>query len=242
MQEAGFSVKFIPTLHFDFVSQRELSDAVSNLSHYSGLILTSQTAVEACSRALPVGVPKGWSSMPIFVVGTATAEAAHSQLAVIPEGGTHGTAKLLAGAIIEYFKGVDRAELKPLLFPCSDLHMETLPSILQEAGLPLRSIVSYQTVPHPDLQRCLQEEEKEEEKAILPHTKAWFVFFSPSGVQFVSQLARPLLEAGGTKLAAIGSTTAEAMKKVGLRVSAVAAVPTPQSLVSAMAASDQLPG
>ena len=37
MQEAGFDVKFIPTLHFDFVSQRELSDAVSNPSHYSGI-------------------------------------------------------------------------------------------------------------------------------------------------------------------------------------------------------------
>ena len=46
MQEAGFSVKFIPTLHFDFVSQRELSDAVSNLSHYSGILYTPLCLLE----------------------------------------------------------------------------------------------------------------------------------------------------------------------------------------------------
>lgn len=61
---------------------------------------------------------------------------------------------------LQDFMGTDRAELKPLLFPCSDLHMETLPSILQEAGLPLSCVVSYRTIPHPDLQRCLREEEE----------------------------------------------------------------------------------
>lgn len=230
MQEARFNVKFIPTLHFDFVSQRELSEAMSNPSRFSGLILTSQTAVEACSRALQLGsVPQGWSSLPVFVVGTATAEAVHSQLALKAEGGTCGNAKTLAQTIIEYFQP-NRSESKPLLFPCSDLHMETLPSILQEAGLPLCSIVSYQTVPHPDLVKCL----KEEEQTILPDEEVWFVFFSPSGVQFVNQLFRSLLERKGAKLAAIGPTTAEAIKKVGLKVAATASTPTPESLLAAM--------
>ena len=40
---------------------------------------------------------------------------------------------------------------KPLLFPCGNLHKETLPQQLHEAGIGLHSLTCYETCPHSQL-------------------------------------------------------------------------------------------
>ena len=45
---------------------------------------------------------------------------------------------------------------KPLLFPCGNLHKETLPQQLHEAGIGLHSITCYETCPHSQLDTKLE--------------------------------------------------------------------------------------
>ena len=68
----------------------------------------------------------------------------------------------------------------PLLFPCSSIKRETLPSSLQQAGLALEVLVSYTTQPHPDILSNIS--------SILDRLSAgdvvYAVFFSPSGIDY----------------------------------------------------------
>ena len=46
--------------------------------------------------------------------------------------------------------------MKPLLFPCSVIRRETLPAAMEEAGIPMKCLASYNTVANPDIVKNLQ--------------------------------------------------------------------------------------
>ena len=49
------------------------------------------------------------------------------------------------------FSDEDKSSMKQLLFPCSSLRRETLPAAMERAGIPLHSLVSYNTVADPNI-------------------------------------------------------------------------------------------
>jgi len=55
------------------------------------------------------------------------------------------------------YSTVDKAQLKPLLFPCGNLKREELPTLLNSAGIPLHTVTCYQTMPHSDCGQNIKE-------------------------------------------------------------------------------------
>lgn len=133
-----------------------------------------------------------WKSLPVFVVGKATAKAGSNELLLLPfvylmcaivnqlglnvKGEISGKASNLADIVIKSdlcifkhtrvncnfifyvaFSTTDKAHLKPLLFPCGNLKREELPLLLHTAGIPLHTVTCYQTLPHPDCTKSINE-------------------------------------------------------------------------------------
>lgn len=217
LSAAGFQVYAIPVLSFRLIDQEGLIAALERADTYGGLILTSPRAVQALAESLKwlPGNVVLWHTKPVFAVGMRTA----SDLRLIgfrPEGEESGTGAQLARYIIR--QEIDR----PLLFLCGNLRREELPDKLRAAGVPFEELCVYETLPAATIDLSGHP---------LPD---WVVFFSPSGVEAVRR--KHGIDWHSVRLAAIGQTTAEAIRQDGLEVEAVAAEPTPESLLQAIVA------
>lgn len=150
--------------------------------------------------------------LPWFAIGKATRAAVES-LGITTRQPAHGSADSLAEIILD--AGVER-----VLFLAGDPHRPELPARLRRNGVALNIAIVYRT----------------HEKSIdLPDNVEppdWAVFFSPRGVRIVAEQAS--LDWDEIRKAAIGPTTAEALRDVGWEPSAIAGSPTPESLLRAI--------
>ncbi len=214
LDAVGFAARCVPVLRFEPVERSQLAETMAQAGNYAGLILTSPRAADAL-HGLDLAA---WRENPTFVVGPATAERART-LGLRPEGEEAGQADDLATAILAH--RFDR----PLLFLCGDRRRDTLPERLRAAGLALEERVVYRTLLDASALR-----------AEADGLTAWVVFFSPSGVE-----AACVVEAvpwNRIRKAAIGPTTAAALRAAGFAPAAVAAAPTPEALAVALQAVD----
>lgn len=215
-RESGFTAESIPVLTFEAVNAEVLADKLGSPSRYSGLILTSPRAVAGLGDALrwlPAQVSE-WEAKPVYAVGPRTAGAL-DKLGIRAQGQDAGNAEALLQHIV-----AERARLdeNPLLFVCGERRRGVIGRGLAEAGIPCEELPVYETQARDDFD-------------VLALGRAdWLAFFSPSGVEVV-QAAGGLPEA--PRYAAIGSTTAGALRAAGIKVDAVAAGPTPEALVEA---------
>lgn len=227
----GLEATLIPVLSFEFLSLPTFSEKLSCPEGYGGLIFTSPRAVEAVelsleqdgkSEAWKTSLREKWNAKPVYVVGNATASLVN-KLGLAAEGEGSGNAEKLA----EWICSREPPAL-PLLFPCGALKGEVLPRMLKDRGIPMESIVVYQKVPHPGIQRNLDSYYSEQG---IP---ASITFFSPSGLAHSLQHIQELSGSGfhQIKFAAIGPTTARALAAQGLPVSCTAERPTPQALAA----------
>ncbi|NXG98152.1 HEM4 synthase, partial [Loxia leucoptera] len=232
----------IPVLSFEFTSLDSLFEKLSHPECYGGLVFTSPRALEAIKICLKEKSKKEgkymliflawskslkqmWNIKPTYVVGKATASLVE-EIGLVPEGEKSGNAEKLA----EYICSREKPNSSALLFPCGALKREVLPTALREKGIPLESLTVYQTAQHPDLQESLSSYFSQQ------GVPASVVFFSPSGVKFclqhIQKLSGDLINQ--VKLAAIGPSTAEALRGAGVAVSCTAGSPTPQELAAAI--------
>ncbi|XP_036815556.1 uroporphyrinogen-III synthase isoform X4 [Oncorhynchus mykiss] len=204
----GHKATLIPVLSFTFVSLNTLSDKLLSLllqllslllqlfqpEQHGGLIFTSPRAVEAVKMCLEdderteqwnMDIKDKWNAKSIYVVGKATA-ALVENLGLVPLGEDTGTADVLSRLILER----EGANILPLLFPCGSIKREVLPTALRENGVPLDTLMVYQTAPHPDLEKNLKNHFTEQG---VPDSIA---FFSPSGVRFCLETVRRLSVCG----------------------------------------------
>ncbi|XP_038842198.1 uroporphyrinogen-III synthase-like isoform X2 [Salvelinus namaycush] len=206
----GHKATLIPVLSFTFVSLNTLSDKLFQPEQHGGLIFTSPRAVEAVKMCLEdderteqwnKDIKDKWNAKSIYVVGKATAAL-----------------------------GED-TNILPLLFPCGSIKREVLPTALRENGVPLDTLMVYQTAQHPDLEKNLKNHFTEQ------GVPASIAFFSPSGVKFCLETVRRLSgeQLKQIKFAAIGPTTADAMTAEGLSVSCSADKPTAEHLATGIA-------
>lgn len=174
-----------------------------------GVVLTSARAVEAI---------KDWrllsdlSALRWFAVGPATA-ARLEELGVAVHEEHPATAAALARVIID-------AGVRSVLFLAGDPHRDELPVRLSESGVSVTTEIVYRTRPSP---------------VTLPpdgQSPDWAVFFSPRGVSVV--LDETDVDWDQVAMAAVGPTTAQAIRSVGLEPRAIAATPTPGALLAAI--------
>jgi uroporphyrinogen-III synthase len=124
---------------------------------------------------------------------------------------------------------------KRFLFPCSDIAREEIPGRLREAGAEVERVVVYRTVTPP-------EDRAEHVRGLFKRGGVdVLIFASPSAVHnFVELMGTELMrETPVTPIvAAIGPTTAEAVRKHGLSPHVVAGAPDAASFVRALVAYD----
>lgn len=220
LDEAGYTGISISVLTFESVHADELREALEHPRSYDGMIFTSPRAVEALASAMGWLPTENvmWHAKSIFAVGPKTAHELR-QIGFEPTGEGSGSAGMLAEHIAA------GAFERPLLFLCGNRRRDELPDSLRRAGIDIEELCVYESHPRQTLD-------------LTSHPKPdWVVFFSPSGIQAV--MPGGYIDFSAVHVAAIGETTAEALRSGGLQVDAIAGAPTPDALVQALLAADR---
>ena len=211
---AGLRARCEPVLSFSFPRQEALAAQLRSRDAYAALIATSPRAGTALKRVFedrPV-LARAWRKAPAYAVGPKTA-ARLRDAGLAPRGADAGSADALAEHIIE----ADPAA--PVLFLCGNRRRDVLPQRLRAAAVSFDEQVVYHTHTRTDL------------ALPAPEDAPWLVFFSPSGLEAVTQSG---IDPGAYRCAASGPTTGGALKEAGHPPAAVAAAPTPRALVKTL--------
>lgn len=223
LTKAGFDVKHVRTLEFQFKNLEELKEKLFKPDSYSGIIFTTPRSVQATCKALNnENLNKRWMLKNNYVVGEATYQHALNDCDLNCKGKESGNAKKLADIIIN-----DKNDItEPLLFPCGNLKTDTLTNELFEEGIDTDTVIVYETVPSRTL-----EHDFIDITSNYTDIPEYFVYFSPSGVEFTFNIIQKLSVLDSIKFIAIGPTTEMALKSKSLKVNAVALKPTPHDLL-----------
>jgi len=214
--EAGLNAVCRPVLAFEFPYQNALTEQLQAPGSVGALVVTSPRAAAAVERIFRISpdLASTWADRPVFVVGPKTAASVRA-LGLRPVGEEAGRAANLVDRIRDAW--VKETVQAPLLFLSGNRRKDTLPEGLEAAGIPFSEQVVYRTRTRSSIQ--------------IPPSARWLVFFSPSGVEAVRNAE---IRPGDYRTAAIGPTTATALRDVGVRPEALAEAPTPEALVAAV--------
>ncbi|KAG6861132.1 hypothetical protein C0995_003584 [Termitomyces sp. Mi166 len=266
--EAGYQSISVPVLETISTNLPALKDTIRSgprAENFDGVIITSARSCEVWKSAvgdLPKDSSVGtgedsWSSTPFYVVGQATASAlaevreAYGQTPYTPEiicGESSGTGERLAQYIREL-------TLKPkrLLYLTGDKNRDTVPSMLEEAGIELRSLKVYETQGSRTFERDMKQVLSQNTGFALAFHRWWIVHFAPSAAEFVtpilgnhfnfesiSPLKGPSICTPTPRVAAIGSVTAAFLQnELRIHVHVAPPKPTPQDLLAAIVGYDR---
>jgi uroporphyrinogen III methyltransferase/synthase len=204
-----------------------LDAALDRLDDYDVLLLASARAVEALAeRARARGVSLDRPSLRVACVGPRTARAARRHglpVHLVPE---RADGEGLAGALARDLEPRGRR----FLLPRSEIGRDALPDALVAAGGAVDAVVAYRTLPEEAGRDDLNE--RLEAGALDALT-----FTSPSTVRNFLAMLRPAAReaAGRCVVAAIGETTAAALREVGLPPRVVPDRPEADALAAALA-------
>jgi uroporphyrinogen-III synthase len=208
-----------PTLRFETLEDpSELRAAATRLTDYDWVVFTSARAVHALSACS--GIETGATR--VAVVGPATADAARASAWQVDLCGTEGSAALAHQLGEQYGLAGVR-----VLFPAASLAEKTLERELRDRGAVVERVEAYRTIPmEPDWVRI----EKDLRAGLDVVT-----FASPSAVRALAQALGTKWPAAfrGTRVTAIGPTTARALSQTGVEAVTVAPTATVDGLVEA---------
>ena len=214
LQDHGWTPISLPVLTFRFVNRQQIVARWNNPDTYSGLIVTSPRAAEALIDVAREG-NAGWLKKEVYAVGERTGEVLQG-ISLSPQGQSTGNAVGLGELIIQQHTV---GEL-PLLFLCGNTRRDELPEMLRENDVALEELVVYESSVREDIDL---------ESLTEP---AWVVFFNPMGVRAIYE--RWPMEWQRVRKAAIGETTASAMRSIDWQVNAVAQKPSAEGLCDAL--------
>ncbi len=210
-EKCKIKIDFRPFTYVEPIPGKDFrKDRVSILNH-SAIIFTSRTAVDHFFRIcqeVRVTVPE---SMKYFCISEATAYYLQKYVIFRKRKIFHG--KHNFGDLMEVIK---KKRNNKFLLPCSDIHKEEYPIILDENGIDYTKAIIYKTVAS-DL------------SDLADVNYDVLVFFSPSGIKSLFQNF-PKFKQNDTRIAAFGATTAKAVKEAGLRLD----IPAPTKEATSM--------
>ena len=182
---AGVMMDVIPFIKSSAIFTEGLGEEIKALCDEPlTVVFTSVNAIYALGANMQQGQPL-WK---IYCIGHATKSAA---LDYFKEEDIRGTGNDAAGLA----QVIKEAQIKEVIFFCGDKRMDTLPLLLRNAGIEVKEIIVYTTEATP---------------CEVSSAYDGILFFSPSAAEsFFSVNSIP----GDTVLFAIGSTTANVIKK-----------------------------
>jgi len=203
-----------------------LDAALGRLGQFDWLVLTSANGAEAVlARMGALGLDaRALGGVKIAVVGPATAEALAEKFVtadlVPPRFTTESLAETLTGQPLAG---------RSVLLARSETAAPGLPEALRRAGASVEQAIAYRAVCPAELPDAAAE-------ALRKNEVDWIAFTSSSTVANLLTLAgRRGIDLSGTKLAAIGPVTAEAIEAAGLVPAVVADPHTADGLAEAVA-------
>ena len=218
MGDAGWLPACVPVLEFEPIHEDQLIERLGHAEAYAGVICTSPRASRLLADALNENkeLGKAWKGVRAYVTGERTA--APLSAAGLETFGMHsgGAAELARCIEADFSALMDR----PLLLLSGTSRRDELPQALRRLGLPFVEQHIYESRVRADLDLAGHEE------------PAWVVFFSPKGVDAIYSIWPSSWDR--VKKAAIGETTAGAIRSAGWKVDAVASTPTPEGLLEAL--------
>jgi uroporphyrinogen-III synthase len=229
LEALGAEVKLLPMVSFQPpANSEELDLALQRLPEFDWLLFTSQNAVRFLFRRgceLKNRRPIQPARPLVGAVGAATAQAARNlDIRVDYVADTH-TAPALGAELRHAMAG------KKVLLPRSDRSDDRLPAALREAGATVVEVEAYCTAPPDSIDATILESIKNGRVDVI-------LFASPSAFENFRVAIAPDEAAAlpdRIKFAAIGPTTAEAIRAAGVDVAIEASEASAASLANAVA-------
>jgi uroporphyrinogen-III synthase len=212
-----YSVKidFREFIHVEGIPAKDFRKERVNILEHGAVIMTSRNAVDhyfrMCSE-MRVTVP---DTMKYFCISESTAYYLQKYVQYRKRKIFHGKQTFLD--LIDVIK---KHKEEKFLYPCTDIHKEDIPEILDKHNIQYTKAVLYKTV-------CSDLSDLDNV------TYDVIVFFSPSGITSLFKNF-PKFKQNKTRLAAFGPTTAKAMVDAGLTVNIQAPKPGTPSMTMAL--------
>ncbi len=204
----GAEIIALPSVAFEPPEDsRALDRALGELRTFDWVLFTSQNAVRFVSlRLKQIGLPPAIQR--IAAVGPATAEAARQQGFHVDYVATHHTAHSLARELRDSVAG------GTVLLPRSDRADDHIAEALREGGAQVTDVIAYRTVAPeaPDQAVLGRIRSGEFDVAIFSSPSAFHNLNGFLGAGLLAKLAESV------QFAAIGPTSARAMREAGVRV------------------------
>ncbi len=213
--------KFNVTIHFrkffkiEGVQAKEFRKDRINILDYSAVIFTSRNAVDHYFRMckeMRIEVPE---SMKYFTISESTAYYLQKYVQFRKRKIFHS--KESFSNLIDHIK---KHRTEKFLLPCSDIHKQEIPKMLDDNKVLYKKAVIYRTLASDLSDLDIRQFDM-------------LVFFSPSGIKSLLKNF-PEFEQKETVIAAFGSTTAKAVKDAGLKLNLEAPTQVAPSMTMAM--------
>lgn len=208
-------IDFREFIHVEGVPAKDFRKERINLMEHGAVIMTSRNAVDhyfrMCSE-MRVTVP---DTMKYFCISESTAYYLQKYVQYRKRKIFHG--KQTFTDLIDVIK---KHKEEKFLYPCTDIHKEDIPEILDKHNIKYSKAVLYKTV-------CSDLSDLDNV------TYDVIVFFSPSGITSLFKNF-PKFKQNKTRLAAFGPTTAKAILDAGLKVNIQAPKPGTPSMTMAL--------
>ncbi|MBI6116288.1 uroporphyrinogen-III synthase [Salegentibacter maritimus] len=208
-------IDFIPFIHVEGVSSKEVRQQKVDLSSYSAIILTSRNAVDHFFRIAEDLRYKVPDSLKYFCLSEAVAY--YLQKYVV-----YRKRKIYVGkrTFADLSPLIKKYKNEKFLLPSSDMLKPDVPKTLNKLGVEWKQATFYKTVVS-DL------------SDLRDVTYDILVFFSPSGIKSLFENF-PDFKQNQTKIAVFGNTTIKAAKEHGLTVNIKAPTPDTPSMTMAL--------
>ena len=214
-QKYKVKVDFREFIHVEGIDVKELRKERLNLPDFTAVILTSRNAVDHFFRVckeMRYTVP---DTMKYFCISESTAYYLQKYVIYRKRKIFHGKQKF-----VELIDVIKKHKDENFLLPVSDIHNKEITKVLDEHKIKYTKSIFYKTVAS-DLS----------DLADIKYDM--LVFFSPSGIESLIKNF-PKFKQKDTLIAAFGATTAQAVKKAGLRLDVQAPMPNAPSMTMAI--------
>ncbi|KAI9296517.1 tetrapyrrole biosynthesis, uroporphyrinogen III synthase [Neoconidiobolus thromboides FSU 785] len=226
----GYESYYQPVLQETYENEITLTRLLQNPVNYWGLIFTSKRSSQSFKKvylSLTEEIQADLNQLLLFSVGQKTSECIEALGLTAIGSDTTGYGIKLAKLVKEKYDTLE-IKHKRLLFLTGDKNRVELPNYLIENNIEFEKLRVYRTEPNQRLSLEFSKLSNEVEGNFR-----WLAFFSPSGVDACLEIFKNE-KTKNCKIAAIGNTTADYLKKVGIAVHAIASKPEPKALLEAI--------